>query len=78
MYVTNRRVESNFSLFVIAEMSANHSHSPDRALAIVNAAAGAQARPEALDWYLQITGYTEKEFYEILKAQRQDKAKLLP
>jgi N-acetyl sugar amidotransferase len=35
-------------------------------------------RPEALDYYLQITGYSEQEFYEILKSLRQGKAKELP
>lgn len=35
-------------------------------------------RPPGLDYYLQITGYTEQEFEETLKAQRQGKAKLLP
>lgn len=34
-------------------------------------------RPEGLDYYLQITGYTEDEFHQILKAQRLDKAKEL-
>ncbi|MEI8283100.1 MAG: N-acetyl sugar amidotransferase, partial [Armatimonadota bacterium] len=32
-------------------------------------------RPETLDYYLKITGYTEEEFYSILKSQRSDKAK---
>ena len=31
-------------------------------------------RPEALDYYLQITGYTEEEFYKILKEMRDGKA----
>lgn len=35
-------------------------------------------RPETLDYYLQITGYTEEQYYEILKAMRQGKAKELP
>jgi N-acetyl sugar amidotransferase len=35
-------------------------------------------RPAALDYYLQITGYTEEEFYAILKSLRQGKAKDLP
>jgi N-acetyl sugar amidotransferase len=35
-------------------------------------------RPEILDYYLQITGYTEDEFYEILKKKREGKAKELP
>jgi len=35
-------------------------------------------RPETLDYYLQITGYTEDEFHRILKDKRQGKAKLLP
>lgn len=35
-------------------------------------------RPQALDKYLALTGYTEDEFYEILKSQREGKAKLLP
>ena len=35
-------------------------------------------RPEILDYYLKITGYTEAEFHKILRAQRQGKAKLLP
>ena len=35
-------------------------------------------RPPGLDYYLDITGYTEREFEEILKAQRKGKAKLLP
>jgi len=35
-------------------------------------------RPGALDDYLKITGYTEEEFHEILRAQRQGKARLLP
>lgn len=32
-------------------------------------------RPEALDYYLEITGYTEEEFYRILKEKREGKAK---
>ncbi len=35
-------------------------------------------RPEALDYYLQITGWSEKEFIEALKAKREGKAKELP
>jgi len=35
-------------------------------------------RPEALDEYLRITGYTEEEFHSILKGLRQGKAKQLP
>lgn len=35
-------------------------------------------RPEALDYYLQITGMTEKEFLEILKNKREGKARNLP
>jgi hypothetical protein len=42
------------------------------------AAALDSERPEALDKYLEITGYTEKEFFEILKAKRAGKATLLP
>lgn len=32
-------------------------------------------RPEALDYYLQIAGYSEEEFYRILKDKREGKAK---
>ena len=32
-------------------------------------------RPEALDYYLQITGYSEEEFFRILKEKREGKAK---
>lgn len=42
------------------------------------AAATDQERPEALDYYLQITGYTEQEFMDILKAKRTGVAKTLP
>ncbi len=35
-------------------------------------------RPDALDYYLEITGYSEKEFYEILRSKREGKAKDLP
>ena len=35
-------------------------------------------RPEALDYYLQITGYTEDEFLDILKKKRTGKMNLLP
>lgn len=42
------------------------------------AAAVDAKRPETLDYYLQITGYSEQEFYDILKAKREGKAKLLP
>ena len=35
-------------------------------------------RPEALDYYLQITGMTEKEFLETLRAKREGKARNLP
>lgn len=35
-------------------------------------------RPKALDYYLQITGYTEEEFMDVLKSQRQGKAKQIP
>ncbi|MDD5436320.1 MAG: N-acetyl sugar amidotransferase, partial [Candidatus Omnitrophica bacterium] len=35
-------------------------------------------RPGALDEYLRITGYTEKEFEKILKGKREGKAKKLP
>ncbi|MDD5571861.1 MAG: N-acetyl sugar amidotransferase [Bacteroidales bacterium] len=31
--------------------------------------------PEALEYYLKITGYTEDEFYEIMKKKRMDKIK---
>ena len=34
-------------------------------------------RPDALDYYLKITGMTEKEFYSIMEAKRVDKAKAL-
>ena len=37
-----------------------------------------QKRPEALDYYLEITGYTEDEFLEILMNQRKGNAKKLP
>ncbi len=37
-----------------------------------------QKRPEGLDYYLKITGYTEEEFEEILKNKREGKAKELP
>ncbi|MBI4596968.1 MAG: N-acetyl sugar amidotransferase [Candidatus Omnitrophica bacterium] len=36
------------------------------------------ARPRALDYYLQITGMTEREFIDTLVALRQGKAKALP
>ena len=32
-------------------------------------------RPDELDYYLEITGYTEEEFENILKAKRTGKAK---
>lgn len=35
-------------------------------------------RPEILDYYLKITGYTEEEFISILKSHREGKAKELP
>lgn len=35
-------------------------------------------RPEALDYYMEITGYTEAEIEEILKKKRDDKARNLP
>ena len=35
-------------------------------------------RPEALDYYLKVTGLTEKEFIEALKAKREGKARKLP
>ena len=35
-------------------------------------------QPESLKWYLEITGYSEKEFYEILNSKREGKAKILP
>ena len=35
-------------------------------------------RPETLDYYLEITGYSEEEFLRILKERRQGKAKDLP
>ena len=35
-------------------------------------------RPGALDEYLRITGYTEKEFEKVLKGKREGKAKKLP
>lgn len=35
-------------------------------------------RPEALDYYLEITGMTEKEFIETLRSKREGKAKQLP
>ena len=35
-------------------------------------------RPKALDYYLEITGYSEEEFWDILKAQRVGQAKDLP
>ena len=36
-----------------------------------------QKRPKALDYYLKITGYSEKEFVDILKKLRKGKAKNL-
>lgn len=36
------------------------------------------AKPEALAYYLEITGYSEKDFYEILSSKREGKAKDLP
>jgi N-acetyl sugar amidotransferase len=33
---------------------------------------------KALELYLQLTGYTEKDFFDILKSQREGKAKYLP
>ena len=35
-------------------------------------------RPGELDYYLEITGYTEEEFMEILEARREGKARNLP
>ena len=35
-------------------------------------------RPGELDYYLQITGYSENEFLDILEDQRQGQAKELP
>ncbi len=35
-------------------------------------------RPGMLDYYLEITGYTEKEFMDIVKSHREGKAKDLP
>ncbi|MBT5039250.1 MAG: N-acetyl sugar amidotransferase, partial [Rhodospirillaceae bacterium] len=35
-------------------------------------------RPETLDYYLKITGYSEEEFYKILKDKRAGKAVDLP
>ncbi len=35
-------------------------------------------RPDELDNYLKTSGYTEKEFHDILKNQREGKAKKLP
>jgi len=35
-------------------------------------------RPDALDYYLKITGLTEEEFIKILKSKREGKAKELP
>ncbi len=35
-------------------------------------------RPDALDYYLKITGFTEKEFHEILEGMREGSAKNLP
>jgi len=46
--------------------------------AIALAAQVDSERPEALDYYLQITGYTEDEFIEIVKRFRTGKMKLLP
>lgn len=37
-----------------------------------------QERPESLDYYLKITGYTEEEFLKILQEQRKGSAKDLP
>lgn len=35
-------------------------------------------RPQALDYYLKITGYSEEEFEEVLKRKRDEKASRLP
>ncbi len=35
-------------------------------------------RPEMLDYYLKITGFTEEEFFKIVKSHREGKAKELP
>jgi len=37
-----------------------------------------QERPQALDYYLQITGYTEAEFYEIMQEKRLPQFKDIP
>jgi N-acetyl sugar amidotransferase len=42
------------------------------------AAAVDAERPEALDYYLKITGYTEEEFHQILKQKRAGRARKLP
>ncbi len=46
------------------------------ALQLINKLDG--ERPDALDEYLEITGFTEEQFLEILEAQREGNAKKLP
>lgn len=51
MLVGNRRINDDFPPFVIAEMSGNHNQSLDRALAIVDAAASANAHALKIQTY---------------------------
>ena len=51
MEIANNNIDLNSKPFVIGEMSGNHNHSLDRAIKIVEAAAGAGAHALKLQTY---------------------------
>lgn len=66
MKIANREIGKGTTPFIIAEMSGNHNHSLDRALAIVNAAAKAGAHGLKLQTYTPDTitiDSEEREFF---------------